>query len=196
MSESKPIPYALLFILIIMLFASGYAFLVKIRPPVRTVSVEEERIPENAAEEDSGDKLYLKVYYPSGQNLSVEEREVERVFSQKKILKAALSEFLKGPSGKGSSVIPENTVLHAVFIGSNGTVYINFSEDFRRNFRGDAIDEYLLLKGLYETTIWNVKADDVKLLVDGKEVDTIGGHFSADRPLKQLVTREILFERN
>jgi hypothetical protein len=79
-------------------------------------------------------------------------------------------------------------------MGNDGIAYISLSEDFKRNFHGDVPDEFLLLKSLYETVISNVQVDNIKLLIDGKEADSIGGHFPVDRPLKQLVTQEIRLE--
>jgi hypothetical protein len=62
----------------------------------------------------------------------------------------------------------------------------------RRNFQGDALSEYLLLKGIYESLVSNVQDfQDVKLLVEGKEIETLGGHFYLKYPLKNTFSAEI-----
>lgn len=135
--------------------------------------------------------MKVRVYYPAGDKLRLEERTIARVFSQKKIMKGALLEFLKGSPDVERNVIPENSILLGMYIGNDGVVYLNFSEDFKRNFHGDVLDEYLLLKSIYETLMANGKVDDVRILINDKETDSVGGHFSAEYPLKQLVAREL-----
>lgn len=187
--------YVALFILLIALFSFGYAYLLKVRPPSIPVVQQEKSVSETIQVTDEEAFISIKIYFPDRPDLIMEQKQIQRVFSQKKILKEAIKEFLKGPAGTESPVIPVDAVLLSVYIGSDGVAYINFSEDFRRNFHGDAMDEYLLLKGLYESTISNIKVDDVRILIQGKEVDAIGGHFVADRPLKRLVTQEIKFDQ-
>jgi hypothetical protein len=52
--------------------------------------------------------------------------------------------------------------------------------------------EFLLLKGLYESLISNIDdIQDVKVLVEGKELETLGGHLYLLYPLKDMVTLEI-----
>jgi len=135
--------------------------------------------------------MKVRVYYPAGKKLLLEERTIARVFSQKKILKGALLELMKGTDASQRNVIPEDSMLLGIYIGTDGVLYLNFSEDFKRNFHGDVLDEYLMLKAIYETSISNSKVDDIRLLINDKEVDTIGGHFSSEYPLKQIVSQEI-----
>lgn len=138
--------------------------------------------------------MKVKVYYPNGKKLLPEERTITRVFSQKKILRGALLELMKGTDGAERNVIPQNSILLGLYIGNDGIAYLNFSEDFKRNFHGDVLDEYLLLKALYETSLSNSKVDDIRVLINDKEVDSIGGHFSSEYPLKQIVSKEIRFD--
>jgi spore germination protein GerM len=194
MKDKDSANYVLLAVLIIILFATGYAYLLRINPPEITSGDEVGITAESASESAADEYITIKVFFPDGKRLRMEERELPRVFSQKKILKGTLKEFLNGPTGVDSHVIPDETVLLSVYLGSDGIAYINLSEEFRRNFHGDAVDEYLLLKGLYESTISNTQVDDIKVLIEGKEVDAIGGHFPADRPLKRIVVQEIKFD--
>jgi spore germination protein GerM len=162
----------------------------------KTISVKGTgKMTEKTADGSNGEKaVIIKLFFPDGHRLKLEQREMERFFSQKKILKGAVTEFLKGPSGSQRNIVPVDTLLLGVYMGNDGIAYINLSEDFKRNFHGDVPDEFLLLKSLYETVISNVQVDNIKLLIDSKESDSIGGHFSVDRPLKQLVTQEIRLE--
>lgn len=155
------------------------------------------QMPETARQEavQNSDLSFVKVYYPSKTKgevegrLLMEERKVERQINMVSIAEAAVGEFLKGPSTPVSSNnIPQGTKLLKVFSGSDGVIYIDLSDEFRRNFQGDASTEFLLLKGLYDTVISNIQgADDVKVIVEGREIESIGGHLSALYPLKNTL---------
>ncbi len=181
----------LLTMLFIIVFATAYLYLLKTHPPevqVVPVQVGETGSVDN---EDSSETITIKLFFPERPKLVMEQREIPRVFSQKKILKIVISEFLKGPAVSETFIAPGDTAVLDLYIGSDAVAYINLSEDFRRNFHGDTIDEFLLLRGIYESAIANIKINDIRILIEGKELDSIGGHFLADRPLKRLVTQEI-----
>jgi hypothetical protein len=82
--------------------------------------------------------------------------------------------------------------LLSVYYASDGILYVDVSDEFRRNFQGDALNEFLLLKGLYDSIITNVTGvQDVKVIVEGKEIESIGGHFFALYPLKNMLAAEV-----
>ncbi len=128
---------------------------------------------------------YLKIYYPVNGYLQMEERIITpMVITRGDAARATVSEYLKGPAGMLDPAIPANTRLLGAYFGSDGILYVDLSDSFRRNFQGDALTEYLLLRGLYESLLSNVTGiKDVRLLVEGKEIETIGGHMLANMPL-------------
>jgi flagellar basal body-associated protein FliL len=132
---------------------------------------------------------YFRIYYPANGHLEMEERKAALVTSgAEDAARAVMDEFLKGPVAMEASYIPMNAKLLDVYSGTDGTLYVDLSEEFRRNFQGDALSEFLLLRGIYESLLSNVQGiTDVKILVDGKEVESIGGHVLADLPLGQIV---------
>lgn len=136
------------------------------------------------------DSAYVRVYYPSEGRLVMEERRVKRA-SEISIAEETVEEFLKGPSNMGKSDVPPGVRLLGIYRGSERIIYVDLSDEFRRNFQGDALTEFLVLKGLYESIISNIAgADDVKVLVEGREIESIGGHVQALYPLKKTVTEE------
>lgn len=75
------------------------------------------------------------------------------------------------------------------FQGSDGTVYLDISHEFRSHFKGDAYGEFLLLRGLYESVMSNARdVNGLKVLIEGKEVETIGGHISLEGTLGSVIT--------
>lgn len=137
------------------------------------------------------DLFSLRLYYPVSSQLQIEERKLPRMIGQMPIAEATVEEYLKGPVNSASSHIPKNSKLIGLYKGIDKIVYVNLSDEFRRNFQGDVFSEFLLLKGLYESLISNVEdIQDVKILIEGKEVETLGGHLYLLYPLKDLVSYE------
>ncbi|MFN3396759.1 MAG: GerMN domain-containing protein [Thermodesulfovibrionales bacterium] len=134
------------------------------------------------------DLSIIKVYYPVKDKLLMEERKVRRQTSTPSMASAVIEEFLKCPSIEQGCLIPEGTRLLNVYIGKDGILYTDLSDEVRRNFQGDAYGELLLLKGLYESIISNLSGiEDIKILVEGKEIESLGGHISILYPLKNTV---------
>lgn len=170
---------------------AGYIYFSKKNIPAQLPETTRIEVVQNS------DLSFVKVYYPSEGRLLMEERKVERQLNMVSIAEAAVGEFLKGPSTPVRSNIPQGTKLLKIFSGSDGVLYVDLSDEFRRNFQGDASTEFILLKGLYDTVISNIQgADDVKIIIEGKEIESIGGHLSALYPLKNtLRTGELKDER-
>lgn len=147
----------------------------------------EKTAPPSHADLRPQDLSSVRVYYPSEGRLVTEDRRIERQSSPMAVAEVVVGEYLKGPSSVKSE-IPKDARLLRVYSGNDGILYLDISDEFRRNFQGDALAEYLLLKGLYESIISNVSGiQDVKVIIEGKEIESIGGHFFAMYPLKNML---------
>jgi len=136
--------------------------------------------------------LTLRVYYPLNGRLQMEERKVQRRTTQIAVAEAVIGEFFKGPANARVSEIPKDTKLLGLYRGDDGILYVDLSDDFRRNFVGDVVAEFLLLKGFFESLISNVQdITDVKILVEGREMESLGGHIYLIYPLKDIVFLEL-----
>lgn len=134
----------------------------------------------------SDDSVTVKIFLPSADGLMVEERKIQNNPVPVEMAEAVMSEYLKGLKGEINDV-----KLLGVYRDKKGVIYIDVSEEFRKNFSGDVKQEFVLLKSMYETITVNVPgAVDVRLLVDGKEIESLGGHFSALSPLGDTVRDE------
>lgn len=138
------------------------------------------------------DMFTLRIYYPAGGRLQMEERKVQRKTPQMTVAEAVISEFLKGPVNGSVSEIPKDTKLIGLYRGDDGMLYVDLSDEFRRNFGSDAAAEFLLLRGLYESLISNVyDITDVKILIEGREMESLGGHLYFSCPLKDIVSSDL-----
>ncbi len=153
-------------------------------------------MPTKETEEKVGraieDMFTLRIYYPAGGRLQMEERKAQRKIPQMTVAEAVISEFLKGPVNVSVSEIPKDTKLIGLYRGDDGMLYVDLSDEFRRNFGGDAAAEFLLLRGLYESLISNVyDITDVKILIEGREMESLGGHLYLSYPLKDIVSSDL-----
>jgi hypothetical protein len=143
-----------------------------------------EDIPQNQAafgitEEDT---ITVKIFYPSEDGVTPEDKTVQNKPLPVSMAEVVLAEYLKGLKGWS-----KDTKLIGIYRDRNSVLYIDLSEEFRRNFSGDARQEYYLLKSLFDTVITNVAGtEDVRLLIEGKEIESIGGHFSILYGLKSI----------
>ena len=132
------------------------------------------------------EEMPVKVSYPSGEGTLQEERKVKASPLQVKLAENILAEYLKGLREGLSS-----TKILGVYKDKDNILYIDLSDEFRRGFSGDARAEFYLLRSLFETIVNNIAGiEDVRIAVEGKEIETIGGHFYALYPLRGTVVDE------
>ncbi len=77
-----------------------------------------------------------------------------------------------------------NILLLDLYMDRAGVIYIDLSGGLLKNFKGDAIEEFNIVAGLYsrvKTAVPGFKA--LKILIQGKEVDSFGGHIDISKPI-------------
>jgi len=177
MKASKTLLIILAFTAISVLgFIAGYLYMPEVQAPAGRIT--------NLPDEDK--RLYMKIYYPTSQGLEMEERMVGPGQPPEE---AALREFLESApsSGKGAYT-PKGAMLLGAYRGKDGILYVDLSSGFRGNLKADATAEFLLLRALYETVMANTEGiKDIKVLIEGKEVETLGGHLPLIYPLGRAV---------
>ncbi len=138
-----------------------------------------------------GDSIVIRLYRPVYDHLEMTEKNIFRKTGNSAVAEAIIEEYFKLPVNGNVPVIPRNVRLLGIYRDPNQILYLDLSDELRRNFQGDAMSEYLLIRGLYESLVSNV-ADirDVKILIEGKEPDSLGGHMHLKFPLKNYVSYE------
>lgn len=125
--------------------------------------------------------MTVKIFYPSENGVESKEMTIYTNYLPVNIAEEVTKEFLRALKGEIS-----NTRLLGVYRDSNNTIYIDFSDDIRRYFSADARYEYNFIESLLKTIFTNIEAiENIKLIVEGKEIESIGGHFYSLYPLKK-----------
>jgi hypothetical protein len=134
-------------------------------------------------QESNQDMLNIKVYFPSNDEMANEEIIVQKRSLPLEILETALDEYIKRLEWNH-----KNSKVLGVYRDRNNIIYLDFSEELKNEFHGDIKKEHLFLKSLYKTVISNIAdIEDIRILINGKEVDTIGGHIFILYGLKEAI---------
>ncbi|HHU32164.1 MAG: GerMN domain-containing protein [Zhaonellaceae bacterium] len=126
-----------------------------------------------------GETRDIVLYFSNedGTALVAEQRTIPKVEG---IARATINELIAGPHPESGlqSTIPEGTVLKDINIRPDGLAIVDFSSELITNFMGDSNAETLAVYSIVNTLTQFDTVDEVQILVDGKIVDTIGGHVS------------------
>lgn len=87
--------------------------------------------------------------------------------------------------GLSSGLIPEGTKLISPVEVSHGVATANLSREFLDNFAGGSEQEAATVNCIVHTLVSNGggKVDSVQILVEGKKVESLGGHFMLTDPV-------------
>jgi len=96
---------------------------------------------------------------------------------------AALEELIRGevPRGCDRPLAPGTTV-RSVRV-ADGTASVDFSEELITGFRGGSDNEGVTVYAIVNTLTSLPDIDKVRIFVEGKTVNTIGGHLDVSAPL-------------
>lgn len=172
--------FTLLLILIIGIGAGLFYFYYHEEPATKPILPEtKEAIVQNYT--------YFKIYYPVGSRMEIVEKKIPGLMSPVKKAETLIKEYLRVSKELDTGIIPPDTDILGVFLSDDGTLYLDFNTSLKDNFIGDVADEYMLLKSISDTMISNLEIEDVVILVNHKEIESIGGHLFANRPIKELL---------
>jgi|GEM_PF-610367 len=131
---------------------------------------------------------YLYFPYQDDSFIAVEVTKVKEVISQDEQIKLLLKRFIQGPtSPELVNVFSSKTKVKNVKL-AEGLLTIDFSKDALDLNTGAAGEENML-----QSLIWTITelqgVRKVKILVEGKSVETLGGHISCDEPFERFDIR-------
>lgn len=132
-------------------------------------------------EESAGTgRIQVKLYVlgSSGRELATETEEVPYSPSLQQQAKEVVRLLLRR-----SSAIPRGVQLRELFITSQGVAYLDLSQEVVSNHPGGSSAEELTVFSLSQTLIANFPSvKTVKILVEGREVQTLAGHLDLTIP--------------
>ncbi|MCX8030757.1 MAG: GerMN domain-containing protein [Thermodesulfovibrionales bacterium] len=121
----------------------------------------------------SGQTKIVKIYIPVDHSIETKEITINADYLIINLAEELIKEFLKE-----LKYDTNKTKLLGVYRDSHNNFYIDLSDDIRRYFLADAKYEYNFYQAFVKTITENIDSvGEVKLLVEGKEIESLGGHF-------------------
>jgi germination protein M len=165
--------------LVLILIAMGLGAVVLLRDAIKRPEG-----PDETATPVSVKAVTLYFGSQDGSSLVAESHEIKAGGDVLGDLRVVLGALLAGPTGEATALFPHEATVRAVYIRDR-TAYVDFSREIVDGFTGGSAGEYLLVASLVQTVCANFpEVDAVRILVEGDEIDTIGGHLDISRPLR------------
>lgn len=131
----------------------------------------------------AGRTITVPVYF-----LRVTDREVGLVAVRRQVsasspARAALQELISGPLPAGCDrPFPEGVTVRGIKV-AHGIVTADFSKELVTRFLGGSSNEGALVYSIVNTLTSLPRVDKAQILVEGKQVESIGGHLDVRGPL-------------
>lgn len=118
-------------------------------------------------------------------HLVSEARELPDSGDPTDIGKHILTALIDGPHGDGVRTLPATATVRDVFIADDGTAYVDFDEFVATDHPGGVQMELISIYSVVNSLVLNLEAvSTVKILIDGRESDTLAGHMDLRFPFK------------
>ena len=143
-----------------------------------------------ASPASSARRIQATLFYVSddGTTLTPVQRDVPLGETAVEQAKQILSAQVQTPEGLASA-IPAGTVVHGVFRGAKGEMYVDLSPEIASGHHGGSLDEALAVYAIVNAITTNLPdVTAVQILIDGKEVDSLAGHIDLREPLTKSET--------
>ena len=130
--------------------------------------------------EPSAGRIQVKLYVlaSTGTELATETEEILYSPSVQQQAKEVVRLLLRR-----SGAIPKGVSLRELFLTSQGVAYVDLSQELVSNHPGGSSAEELTVFSLSQTLVANFPAvKTVKILVEGREVQTLAGHLDLTIP--------------
>ena len=99
--------------------------------------------------------------------------------------KRIVQALIDGPDGDGTRTLPASAVVRDVFISDDGTAYVDFNEKVTEDYPGGVQMELISIYSVVDSLALNLEGvSAVKLLINGKESETLAGHMDLRFPYK------------
>ncbi len=133
------------------------------------------------------EKLVAEIYFSDLQERSLiaEKRHIFKEDDPAQQAREIVKALLDGSKAGNINTFPVNVSLRDIKLDKGGIALVNFSADLSKNHPGGSTAEMVTIYSLTNTLTANVPAiKAVKILVEGKEIQSIKGHVSTINPFK------------
>jgi hypothetical protein len=141
--------------------------------------------PVETALEEALIRVHLYFSGPDHTSLVAETRDLPNSGDPSELGKNIVQALIDGPRGKGVRTLPASAAVRDVFITDDGTAYVDFNEKVTEDHPGGVRTELVSIYSVVNSLVLNLEGiSAVKLLIGGREADTLAGHIDLRFPYK------------
>jgi hypothetical protein len=134
-------------------------------------------------------RINATLYFASedGQRLVSVQQEVPLAGSVVEQARAILeAQFSAKPPESLIPTIPEGAAVRGLYVSSQNDVFVDLEPTVRSKHPGGSMQELLTVYTIVNALLTNLPTlQQVQILIDGREADTLAGHVDLRRPLKK-----------
>ncbi|MCX8026581.1 MAG: GerMN domain-containing protein [Thermodesulfovibrionales bacterium] len=126
--------------------------------------------------------ISVRLFFPHGAELKQQDVRIQTTPIVPQMVEMIVAELIK--------LMPEDLrdiQLISAYKDRDAVVYLDFSAKLTDKAVFDVSRENLFLSSLYQTLNTNIQGlSDIRILVEGKEIETIAGHFNISNGVRSL----------
>jgi hypothetical protein len=129
----------------------------------------------------------IHLYFADAQKgvLKAEKRLLTTAGHPAETGRAIAEQLIQGPQSNLAPTVPSRARLKSFYLTPDGTAYVNLDSEIRSGHPGGVQMEMLTLFSIVNSLVLNVpEIQRVRILIDGREVDTLAGHIDIRQPFK------------
>jgi spore germination protein GerM len=134
-------------------------------------------------------RINATLFFASADGLGLVPVEQEIPLAQGTVAQArALVEALLAatPPESLAATIPQGTTLRGVYVSERNEAFVDLDATVRTNHPGGSMNELFTVYTIVNAVTTNLPdVQQVQILIDGREVDTLAGHVDLRKPLRK-----------
>jgi spore germination protein GerM len=175
----------LLWVALLVVFAAGLFYLrslarrIFFEPPLHSEESAKVRLSAAVLQPGTGPNETAVLFFPSlgARKLVAESRPVKWAPAAADRVRQVLLALAEGPRQGLDHPLPASTNVRAVFLASEGTAYVDLSNDLLSSISPGIETESLSVYSIVDSITTNIPSvKRVKILIQGQEVETLEGH--------------------
>ena len=129
--------------------------------------------------------VHLYFSEPDHSGLTAETRELPDPGTPAGLGKSILQALIDGPREKGERTLPASAVVRDLFVTDDGIAYVDFNAMVAEDHPGGVEMEFYSIYSVVNSLVLNLEEiSAVKLLIGGRESETLAGHMDLRFPFK------------
>jgi spore germination protein GerM len=134
-------------------------------------------------------RIKATLYFASADGLGLVPVEQEIPLAQGTVAQARAvveAQLAASPPESLASTIPQGTTLRGVYVSDRNEAFVDLDATVRTKHPGGSMNELFTVYTIVNAVTANLPdVEQVQLLIDGREVDTLAGHVDLRRPLRK-----------